>query len=34
MKELVVCRAEIDAIDSQLIALFERRMEVVRDIAL
>ena len=34
MKELDVCRTEIDAIDAQLIALFERRMEVARDIAL
>ena len=34
MKDLTQCRAELDAIDSQLVALFEERMRVARDIAL
>ena len=33
MKDLTQCRAEIDAIDTQLIALFEERMRVARDVA-
>ena len=33
MKELSQCRAELDAIDSQLVALFEERMRVSRDVA-
>lgn len=32
MKDLAVCRAEIDAIDAQLIQLFEQRMRVSRDV--
>ena len=32
MKDLVECRKEIDEIDSQLMALFEKRMHVVRDV--
>ena len=34
MKDLTQCRAELDAIDSQLVALFEARMRVSRDVAL
>ena len=34
MKDLTQCRAEIDAIDAQLVALFEQRMRVSRDVAL
>ena len=34
MKELSQCRAELDAIDRQLVALFEERMRVSRDVAL
>lgn len=34
MKDLKQCRAELDAIDAQLIALFEQRMRVSRDVAL
>ena len=34
MKDLSQCRAEIDAIDTQLVALFEQRMRVSRDVAL
>ena len=33
MKELSQCRAEIDAIDAQIVALFEKRMQVSRDVA-
>lgn len=33
MKDLTQCRAEIDAIDKQLIHLFEQRMQVSRDVA-
>lgn len=33
MKDLSQCRAEIDAIDSQLAELFVRRMHVARDVA-
>ena len=33
MKDLTQCRAEIDAIDTKLIALFEERMRVARDVA-
>jgi len=33
MKDLSLCRAEIDAIDKQLVALFEQRMQVSRDVA-
>ena len=33
MKDLSSCRAEIDAIDRQLVALFEQRMHVARDVA-
>ena len=33
MKDLTQCRAEIDAIDRQLAALFEMRMQVSRDVA-
>ena len=33
MKDLSQCRAEIDAIDSQLAELFVRRMSVARDVA-
>ena len=34
MKDLSQCRTEIDAIDAQLVALFEQRMRVSRDVAL
>jgi len=34
MKELTQCRAELDAIDRQIVALFEQRMRVSRDVAL
>lgn len=34
MKDIKQCRAEIDAIDTQLIQLFEARMRVARDVAL
>lgn len=34
MKDLSQCRAELDAIDRQLVALFEERMRVSRDVAL
>lgn len=34
MKDLGQCRAELDVIDAQLVALFEKRMQVVRDVAL
>jgi len=34
MKDLTQCRAEIDAIDTQLIRLFEQRMQVSRAVAL
>ena len=33
MKDLSSCRAEIDAIDRQIVALFEQRMHVARDVA-
>lgn len=32
MKDLAACRAEIDAIDKQLVKLFEQRMRVARDV--
>ena len=34
MKDLAQCRAELDAIDSQLASLFEARMHIARDVAL
>ena len=34
MKDLTACRAELDAIDAQLVRLFEARMHVSRDVAL
>ncbi len=34
MKDIAQCRAEIDAIDRQIIALYEQRMLVARDVAL
>ena len=34
MKDLSQCRAELDAIDRQLVALFEERMRISRDVAL
>ena len=34
MKDLNECRAQIDAIDAQLIDLFEARMRISRDVAL
>ena len=34
MKDLIQCRAEIDEIDCQLVALFEQRMRVSRNVAL
>ena len=34
MKDLTTCRAELDAIDTQLVELFEQRMRVARDVAL
>ncbi len=34
MKDISVCRAELDAIDAQLVKLFEARMHVSRDVAL
>jgi len=33
MKDLTQCRAELDAIDAQLVRLFEERMQVSRDVA-
>lgn len=33
MKDIKQCRAEIDAIDKQLVSLFEQRMHVSRDVA-
>ncbi|MBQ2989703.1 MAG: prephenate dehydratase [Clostridia bacterium] len=33
MKDLTQCRTEIDAIDRQIVTLFERRMQVSRDVA-
>ena len=33
MKTLEACRAEIDAIDAQLVRLFEQRMRVSRSVA-
>ena len=32
MKDLNKCREEIDEIDEQLIALFEKRMQTVKDV--
>lgn len=34
MKDLNQCRAELDLIDAQLVALFEKRMHVAKDVAL
>ena len=34
MKDIAQCRAQIDAIDRQIIALYEQRMRVSRDVAL
>ena len=34
MKDLSQCRAELDVIDAQLVWLFEKRMQVVREVAL
>ena len=34
MKDLTQCRAELDALDAQLVALFEKRMQIARDVAL
>ena len=34
MKDLNQCRAELDVIDAQMVWLFEKRMQVVRDVAL
>ena len=34
MKDLNQCRAELDVIDAQLVWLFEKRMQVVREVAL
>lgn len=34
MKDLAACRAELDAIDTKIIELFEQRMHVARDVAL
>ena len=34
MKDLNQCRQELDVIDAQLVWLFEKRMQVVRDVAL
>ena len=33
MKTLDQCRAELDAIDAQLVSLFEKRMQIARDVA-
>ena len=33
MKDLKECRSELDAIDAQLVSLFEQRMRVARDVA-
>lgn len=33
MKDITQCRAEIDAIDAQLVQLFKQRMHVARDVA-
>lgn len=33
MKELTELRAELDAIDRELVTLFQRRMETARDVA-
>ena len=33
MKDLSQCRAEIDAIDMQIVSLFEKRMQAARDVA-
>ena len=32
MKDLETCRKEIDAIDQQIIQLFEQRMNVAKDV--
>ena len=32
MKDLKTCREEIDAIDKEIIALFEKRMHVAKDV--
>ena len=32
MKDLKTCREEIDAIDKEIIALFEKRMHVSKDV--
>ena len=32
MKDLETCRKEIDEIDQQMIALFEKRMNVAKDV--
>ena len=34
MKDISTCRTELDAIDAQLIELFEKRMHISRDVAL
>ena len=34
MKDLNQCRAELDLIDAQLVGLFEKRMQIARDVAL
>ena len=34
MKDLKQCRAELDALDAQLVELFEKRMQIARDVAL
>ena len=34
MKDLNQCRAELDLIDAQLVGLFEKRMQLARDVAL
>jgi len=33
MKSLTEARAELDAVDSQIVKLFEKRMEISRDVA-
>lgn len=34
MKDIALCRVELDEIDAQIVSLFERRMRVSRDVAL
>ena len=34
MKDLNQCRSELDSIDAQLVGLFEKRMQIARDVAL